>query len=294
MQIFYKIIYNSQVNFVLRNLNKILPISLKIPPSGKLKFKTESGHFYLLTNQTNFITKELFYKGYQNFEYGGLFELIINQFNVFIDVGAHIGYYSFLAANINSSIKCYAFEPGNATHFYLKKNIGLNQLKNIKINKLALSNKKGSVTFNEVFNKKYSYLKHNLSGVGNILDIGEHENFNSYTVNTNKLDNLNLPIDISQNVLIKIDVEGAENLVLQGAKEFINSIRPVIICEILPFSNEIEIEELFSNIEAYKIFAFYKEGLIALDKISRKQDNGYRDFFFIPNEKMDIFSSFLK
>jgi len=48
--------------------------------------------------------------------------------DVFIDVGAHVGYYSIFAAKAHESIRCYSFEPEAHNNLQLRRNIALNNL----------------------------------------------------------------------------------------------------------------------------------------------------------------------
>ena len=82
----------------------------------------------------------------------------------------------------------------------------------------------------EVRNKKYSYLPYNLGGVGSLK---EDASKTAYTVKTETLDHFVTEKSISGVDLIKIDTEGTENFILQGAEETIQQFHPIIICETL-------------------------------------------------------------
>lgn len=97
-QILFQIIYNSSINMVLRNLNKlfypILPKWIKLPPSGKMSITSSNGKpLKILTNQTNYLTQLVYWNGYESFEYTEIFIKLIKKINTFYDVGANIGYY---------------------------------------------------------------------------------------------------------------------------------------------------------------------------------------------------------
>ena len=64
---------------------------------------------------------------------------------IFVDVGANIGYFSLLAANlVGTEGTVYAFEPEPGNHELLRKNIELNSYSNIVMIQKAVSNKSGS------------------------------------------------------------------------------------------------------------------------------------------------------
>ena len=65
--------------------------------------------------------------------------------HVILDVGAHIGTFSLLAASKVPKGMVYAVEPSRETYDYLRINVHLNKFDNIRTSRLALSNTKGLV-----------------------------------------------------------------------------------------------------------------------------------------------------
>ena len=194
-QIAYKFIYNGKVNFVLRNINKILlpflPEKIKISPSGILKVKNQEGRVLKIkTNQTNYLTRLIFWEGgYQNFEYTGIFIKLIKKMKIFYDIGANIGYYSLIAAMENKDIEVVGFEPATGPLTYFRENVRINNFKNITVESSALSQKEGEIEFYEIKNKKYKYLEHNLAGESNAGSNTTGRNFIAVNVKTTTLDN---------------------------------------------------------------------------------------------------------
>lgn len=138
-----------------------------------------------------------------------------------IDVGAHKGEVLDTILKYAPDGTHYAFEPIPDMYAGLKAKYGGN--KNCRIFDIALSNEKGTSSFNYVVsNPSYSGLKKRRYD-------REHEQDTQITVQTDKLDNV-LPADVKID-LVKIDVEGGELLVLQGAVETIIRNKPVIIFE---------------------------------------------------------------
>jgi len=58
--------------------------------------------------------------------------------------------------------------------------------------------------------------------------------------------------------LIKIDVEGAEHLVLEGGKKFIKQYKPIILLEIHSIFNMMKCYEFFSDLN-YKLELLQQE-----------------------------------
>lgn len=282
-----KIIYNKYVNFCLRNLSyifrSILPEKFKIPVSGTFRLKiSKDNAIKINTNPTSYISKQLFWNGSDNYEFTLLFKKIIKTSSSFIDIGANFGYYSLLAAKLNKEIKVHCFEPSPGPLQYLNENVKLNSLENkISIYNLALSDQKGKLDFHVVENKKFSNFL-NLSGEHN-TGSKKLKNSTQIVVESVTLDSLFLSKNIKFVDLIKIDVEGAEHLVIQGAKSIIQECKPIIICEILKQENATYIQSELKQMgfEAY-IFSIGK--LVKVDHI-RVDELNKNDYFFIHSEK---------
>ncbi|MDG2370366.1 MAG: FkbM family methyltransferase [Flavobacteriales bacterium] len=296
-QFFFKLIYNSSINPILRKINKVLypllPSKIKLPPSGTMKIQNNLGdQLKIYTNQTNYLTQLLYWEGYENFEYTDIFISLIKKINTFYDIGANIGYYSLLAEMENKSIKVVGFEPATGPLHYFKENVRINNYKNIKIESIALSHKEGEIIFHEIKNKKYSYLEHNLAGESNAGSNTEGRNFVQNTVKTTTLDNYaNSNLDKSID-LIKMDTEGTEHFILEHAHHVLKEHKPIVICETLFNTIEPELEKIMSN-HGYEFYNHYDNGLKQTKSIIREQDNGVRNCFFVHPEKKDLINEYL-
>lgn len=142
---------------------------------------------------------------------------------VMLDIGANIGNHSLYFAIERNAKKIYAFEPIPETFNILKKNVEINNLENIitPLN-IALSNCNTNADIKN-FNIRFmgaAQINENIKG----------------NIDVKAVDNL----DIEENIdFIKIDVEGYELKVLEGAINTIEKYKPVIFIELL--NNEIEI-----------------------------------------------------
>lgn len=298
LQVFYRIIYQPQINFFLRNINRsllsILPKNVKIPPSGICSIKLQNRKkIYLKTNQTSYLTQLVFWNGYQNFEYTGIFLQLIKKVSCFYDIGANIGYYSLLAAAQNPNIKVYGFEPALGPLHFLKENVKLNAFQNINVMDVALSDKEqGVLEFYEVQNKKYKYLKHNLAGEGNAGSKTSGRNFVKNTVKTTTLDAFWKQAEMKGPDLIKIDTEGTEHYILQNGSRVLSEQQPIVICETLFNTIEAELEEIMLG-HGYGLYDHVPGGLLQVPSIVRKRDNGVSNCFFVHPSKKHLIEPFL-
>jgi FkbM family methyltransferase len=298
MQAFYKVIYNPEINKVLRNINKplqaILPGKIKIPPSGILSIQNSGGKkLKIKTNQTNYLTHLIFWEGYQNFEYTDIFIDLIRKVNVFYDIGANIGYYSLLAEMENSDIKVVGFEPAKGPLFFFRENVRINNFQKIKIEEIALSEKEGEITFYEIKNKKYSYLEHNLAGESNAGSKTTDRNFVKTQVKTTTLDKYIIENKEEMIDLIKMDTEGTEHLILENASIVLEKMKPIFICETLFNKIESKLETIFLKY-GYEFYNHTEDGLKKVESIKRTTDNGVRNCFFVHPSKFHLIEEYVR
>ncbi|MBK9283738.1 MAG: FkbM family methyltransferase [Sphingobacteriaceae bacterium] len=296
-QFLYRLIYSDLINPILTGLVKhlfpFLPKSFKIPPSGKIKINLSNGKIlYLKTNQTNFGTSLIYWNGYKNFEYTPIFEKLAATSNCFYDIGANIGYFSLLASKINPKIKIKSFEPALGPLHYLQENIQLNNLNNIKVESIALSNQVGSIDFYEVKSYKYTYLKYNLAGEGNAGSKTDSRMFVKNSVKCVTADDYLKQNPEDKVDLVKMDTEGTEHFILQKSDILLSKFKPIIICETL--FNEIEgkLEDILLPY-GYEFYNHVNDGLVPVKTLRREKDNGVRNCFFVHPSKKELIQEFI-
>lgn len=160
-----------------------------------------------------------------------IFEKYLSLGDTFIDIGANLGYMSINASKIvGPKGKIISFEPDNTIYSLLEHNITLNNVENIKLNKIGLSNYNGEASFNIATESGLSRLENkNNNLVGLILQSKTTIKVN--TLDSYLVDNNFTNIKIQ---MIKIDVEGHELNILQGASNVLKDSKPIIILEINP------------------------------------------------------------
>jgi FkbM family methyltransferase len=148
-----------------------------------------------------------------------LIQHLLTVTDIFVDVGAHIGYFALVAAKYVKHV--YAFEPSLNTYAYLERNLQLNPKLFAKITpyNIGLSNRKGSAQL---------YFAPKQPDIASLQPI-EKDDFVIESILLDTIDNL-IPAPVS---FLKIDVEGAELDVLDGARETIQRSQPLILCELI-------------------------------------------------------------
>jgi len=153
---------------------------------------------------------------------------ILRPGDIAVDVGAHIGLFAIdMAARVGPSGRVYAFEPFAPNADLLERSILENAFQDrIELTRAAVGAVSGAATLTfprETLNSGGAYLlREGTRPIGGNLE---------ERVPLVALDRLNLRRPIR---FIKMDVEGAEPLVLRGAAAIIRDDRPVILSEVHP------------------------------------------------------------
>jgi FkbM family methyltransferase len=147
---------------------------------------------------------------------------IIKKSKYIVDVGANIGCHAVSYANMNPNCKIWAFEPQKALADILQKNCTVNNIGSdrIEIHSCALGHKECKLKLCSLENV-YDAGRCGYNRGGAKFGVGGEETL------VRTLDSLDLPgLDF-----MKIDVEGAEGLVIEGAAGTIQKYKPVIFFE---------------------------------------------------------------
>lgn len=138
-----------------------------------------------------------------------------------IDAGANVGTWTWMMAQHSKEV--HAFEPNPKNISKLRRNVG--KLKNATVHGIALSDRGGEAILRIPSGSKgHSNQRASLSTVA----VGDDQAFTALRVEQKRLDDCGL-----RNVgFIKIDVEGFELTLLEGARETIARERPNLLIEI--------------------------------------------------------------
>lgn len=195
-------------------------------------------------------------RGQINMEYEMIEDLLeeIEENDVFYDIGANVGVISHFAGQVCSDV--IAFEPYPPNYTQLVDTLS-DTPANIQAYNLALSDSEGEVKFSGTEGKG--------QGTGSI-------GTGDITVNTNSGDNFISQEGLKKPDIIKIDVEGAEGLVITGMEDALKDARRVY-CEIhLPVDHR-------TSVETY--------GWTAIDILTKLSSLGY-NIQFVNNRRPEL------
>lgn len=163
-----------------------------------------------------------------------IFGKLLDMGDTVIDVGANLGVYtSYFAMCVGEEGQVYAFEPFPQNAQVLRQATKLLGLKQVTVVEGALSNiNNESIGFSLPVDGSGKVIHTEASLKINKTEVGSGSRYRQtkeIMIRAFSLDDFEINGKVS---LIKIDVEGAELLALEGANQTIRQHRPIVICEI--------------------------------------------------------------
>jgi FkbM family methyltransferase len=196
------------------------------------------------------------FQNYEEYAFKRLTELV-EPGAVFIDIGAHIGRYTFPMAKLvgeDGIVIAVSFRA-------LTRGIELNKFKNVVALNVALGDRNGSI----MLCQKY------ITATSSIVEREKCRSFVEVPMET--LDSIIKKLKISRIDVVKIDVEGAELKVLEGMVDTIRRFKPYMLVEVRSY-NVNKFERLMRTL-----------GLSCEILMKRKNDF---DYFCYPNERTSM------
>lgn len=223
-------------------------------------FKTKY-NFLINLHKYEYLMSGYFFMGETNPYETKVLRSTLKNGDVFIDIGAHIGWYSLNASQIvGEKGKVIAFEPNPVCMDNLKKNVQLNDFHNITLESDAISDKNSRLDF---------WIGDDMGGSiiqKNTMRLTMNQKIKKIKVPAQTLDNYCIKHRIKKVNLIKIDVEGAEGRVLQGIRLTLKKFSPDIIiewCDVTLQADNSSQDKLlrFFSARGYHPYSFTSKGL---------------------------------
>jgi FkbM family methyltransferase len=218
---------------------------------------------------------------------------------VFVDVGANVGFYT---CGVGSELArrggtVFAFEPVSANRRRLAQNILLNRLvRVVTVLPCALGVEPRTLVMRRI------PIGGAANAVGeNMLSEWDRDSVNRdgwarETVKVVPLDEWSA--DLSRCDVVKVDVEGADLLVLRGGTKTIRRFRPVVFAEFNPYwmkqiSQNLEDVRQFAREIDYEMLRLFGDRFVAIGDFHRDRDDEVPNYLLIPQERAAALSELL-
>lgn len=170
-------------------------------------------------NTSDFIQRTIFISGTWDEHVARIIKTHVRPGDLFVDVGANVGFYALLAAAQGARV--IAFEPNPKCSAAMVENAGFNGFE-IDVRTVGLAGRRDTA-------KLYVQSPGNL-GSATLRRTGDE-------IGTIRLDTLDAQLEGLMPTLIKIDVEGAEIGVVEGASRTLSASNgPTVLMEISEYS----------------------------------------------------------
>jgi FkbM family methyltransferase len=187
---------------------------------------------------------------------------ILQEGDTAIDVGANIGFFTLIMSRlVGPTGKVIAYEPGESNIEHLKLHLAMNDITNVKVIEQPAWCREEEVTF---YINRDDRSSNALCDPGN-FPANEQSRANPFTIKMQAATLDATPVMTTYPKLIKIDTEGAEQKVLEGAALLLQHPVPYILCELNPFG----IPQFGDSIEGLREFM---------------REYGYETFFLHPTD----------
>lgn len=153
-----------------------------------------------------------------------IFNKYIKKTDVVLDCGAHVGYHTLQMSYLCQTV--HSFECNPKTYLYLKKNVEKNKINNVVLHKRGLSDIIGKTTINfcASFNTGMCALNDNPYEKPEYIEsLKKKINVDLITIDSLELSRVNF---------MKIDVEGYERKLINGAIKTIMRCKPIMVIEV--------------------------------------------------------------
>lgn len=207
-----------------------------------------------------------------------------------LDVGAHHGLYTLLASRcVGRRGRVLAFEPSPRERLRLMKHVRINRCKNVQVDERAAADKAGEAEF---------YVVDGVRDWGNSLrPPNVAEPMRGMRVTTCRLDDAVAERGIEKVDFIKLDTEGAELAVLEGAQRLLQlTPRPLILAEVQDVRTRpwgYEARRIMQKLSGwnYRWFSVGEAGELYAASPDAEEYDG--NFVALPEERMTEFGNFI-
>ncbi|MBL0742265.1 FkbM family methyltransferase [Chryseolinea lacunae] len=244
-------------------------------PDNSLRTATRDGVVFRL-DISRLIDHWIYFHSMKNKSLQNLFRFIKPDFTV-LDIGTNLGYVALTCAQLCKQGKVYAFEPDTENYAALQQNLALNPFTNVKTFQVAL----GATAAEGALYKLYSINP----GANRILAEAPVQSVGSERVEIKPLDAFKRDGTISKADVLKIDVEGFEIFVLQGAREVLEAWKPLLFVEVAEVNLRQQQYTALDLIRYLESLDYTVLDAATLKAIDLTEENMHVDALCFPNTK---------
>ena len=177
-------------------------------------------------DRASYLSNAIYWRGHHSTEIANFLKSYLRPDMTFVDVGANLGELTLLAAKRLTRGRVLTFEPVPHIFEQLSRNLELNNLSNVSLFNMGLFDKTDLLPMYITPDNNFGTIN---EGVPTLFSTGRDRE--EMTVPLRRFDDVAGECGLQRLDVMKIDVEGAELMVLLGAETYIRRFRPVIITE---------------------------------------------------------------
>lgn len=219
IKFFYRLPLPAALSGRIRILEKLL-----VPDRLYETIYLEPEHIRMRLRLGDAIQAQIYYWGHSEPHLIDWFRNQVKPHSIVLDVGAHCGQYALTASRVQVGVNVYAFEPDAENVNDLRHNLRINHIDNVDVRQVAVSDQTGRMPL-YTDHEHFGFANHSLARGAKVFRGEAHE------VDVVTLDGVilakNLPV-----CLIKLDIEGAELLALQGSEAILRRDQPALLLEV--------------------------------------------------------------
>jgi FkbM family methyltransferase len=210
---------------------------------------------------------------------------------VFVDIGANIGFYTCSVGSeiAQSAGTVFAFEPVSSNRRRLRQNVRLNRLgRVVKVLPWALGAEPGKLVMRRVpIGEAANAVGENMLSESDRRHI-DRDGWPGEEVTVVPMDEWSSSLPRCD--VVKIDVEGADLLVLQGATKTIERFRPVVFAEFNPYwmkqiHQNLDDVRRFARRTGYRIERLFGDRFLPLGDSHTDADEDIPSYVLIPEKR---------
>jgi FkbM family methyltransferase len=231
--------------------------------------------FKMYCKNDDTVVKELYWTNFKGWEYTSL--ILWNNLldsiteGIVLDIGTYSGIYSLIAAQKTTVNHIYAFDIQDKCIDRTEANFTLNNIPNASVIKAACTNENGETVFH------YYEEEGIISSVAGI--VSKEMNNLSTTVKSIRLDDWYQDLASKTPIsLLKMDVEGAEQLTLKGMKSILKESSPNVLIEINDHTDLKAVKKLFPK--EYRVFDINEDELVIKKLSFFNKPTKFRNYLF--------------